>query len=147
MKAPSYLVFLLPALLLCSCGNFEKKWEASVAEYRAGKVSSPEGPWIGTWTTTTNGHTGDLRAIVSESKKKPGELDFHYHATWGKFFSGGYEVGFPAKKNGSRTLVDGEKNLGAFGTFGHRATITRSSFDATYSSKKGDLGTFEMNRP
>lgn len=135
------------AFLLTGCMTYEKKWEKAVAAYESGGVKSPEGPWIGTWETRTNGHTGNLRAIVSPSETKAGEYDFHYHATWAKIFSGAYRVSFPVEKQGGRSLANGEKKLGPFGTFGHRATITRDQFKATYSSEGGDLGDFEMERP
>ena len=144
--------FLLPlatlvVLTFTSCATYEQKWNQAVADYEAGRVSAPAGPWISTWETKTNGHTGDLRAIVSPSKKNPGEYDFHYHATWARIFSGAYKVSFPVKKQGGRYIANGEKSLGLFGTFGHKATITCDSFRATYSSKKGDLGDFDMTRP
>ncbi len=138
---------ILAALSLCSCMTFEQDWKKAVAAYESGKTKSPEGPWIGNWTTTTNGHEGDLRAIVSKSKSTPGDYDFHYHATWKKILSGGYQVSFPVRRSGSRYLVDGEKDLGLFGAFGHRATITRNAFDATYSNDREELGEFHMTRP
>ena len=147
MKTAPRLLLPLFALLLASCSSFERDWNQSVADYRSGKVASPAGPWTGTWTTKTNGHTGALRAIVTPSSGPAGEYDFRYHATWAKIFSGAYTVTYPAKKSGGVTRVDGEEKLGLFGTFGHRATITGSGFDATYSSDKGDLGTFQMRRP
>lgn len=147
MNARLLPLLLLPLLALCSCGSFERQWKKSLADYEAGMTKAPEGPWAGTWTTTTNGHTGDLRAIVTESKKSPGELQFHYHATWGKMFQGAFKADFPATTAGGTTKIDGEQSLGLFGTFGHRGTITRDRFNATYSSKKGDLGVFEMKRP
>ena len=147
MKVPSLTLVALAILplVLTSCGSFEKRWQESVAAYQAGEVDSPEGPWIGSWTTKTNGHTGDLRAIVSENAN--GEYDFKYHATWGKIFSGGYRVTYPATRSGSTYKVDGEQNMGLFGTFRHRATISGNRFDATYSNDKGDLGEFSMKRP
>lgn len=145
MKALRLLPVILAALFLTSCVGYEAKWNKSVADYRAGKIKAPEGPWEGTWTTKTNGHTGDLRAIVS--KAPDGEYDFHYHATWKKFLQGGYKVKFPAKRSGSTYRVDGSKDLGIFGAFGHKATITPSRYEATYSNDKGDLGTFSMRRP
>lgn len=143
---PLFLLGIL-TLSLSSCASYEKKWDAAVAAYESGETAAPSGPWIGTWETKTNGHTGDLRAIVTPSEKHIGEYEFNYHATWKEIFSGTYKVRFPVKKSGSSYLADGEKSLGIFGTFGHKATISRNRFDATYSNRKGDLGTFEMKRP
>jgi hypothetical protein len=147
MKTPSLLLLTLAGFLLTSCGSFEREWKQSVADYQSGKVASPAGPWSGTWATSTNGHTGNLRAIVSPSEKKPGEYDFRYHATWKKILSGAYIVTYPVQKSGATYRADGEEKLGIFGTFGHKATITGKQFKATYSNDKGDLGTFEMTRP
>jgi len=147
MKTPSFLPLALAGLLLTSCGSFEREWKRSVAEYRSGKTAAPAGPWTGTWTTSTNGHTGNLRAIVTPSEKKPGQYDFRYHATWAKIFSGAYTVTYPVKKSGGTYRADGEEKLGVFGTFGHRATITGGRFEATYSNDKGDLGKFSLRRP
>lgn len=135
----------LCALVLTSCGSFERQWQQSVADYKSGKVKSPEGPWTGNWGTKTNGHTGTLRAIVSEAPD--GEYDFRYHATWKRILSGSYSVRFPGTRSGSTLKVDGTKKLGIFGTFRHRATIRKNSFEATYSNDKGDLGTFQLKRP
>lgn len=145
MKTLHLPLLALCGLFLASCGSFERQWKQSVADYEAGRVKSPEGPWTGTWTTRTNGHTGNLRAIVSEAPG--GEYDFRYHATWAKIFSGAYTVRFPGTRSGSTLKVDGEQKLGPFGTFRHRATIRGNAFDATYSNDKGDLGTFKMKRP
>ncbi len=135
----------LCGLLLTSCGSFERHWQQSVADYKAGRIQSPEGPWTGAWDTKTNGHTGDLRAIVTETSS--GDYNFHYHATWKKILSGAYSVSFPGSRTGSTLKVDGEKKLGIFGTFRHRATIRGNTFEATYSNDKGDLGTFQLKRP
>src|SRR6056297_943157 len=111
MKSLSFIPLLLLAACLSSCTSFEKDWSAAVEEYRAGAVKSPEGPWTGTWTTNTNGHTGDLRAIVKKSKTKPGEYDFRYHATWAKIFSGTYKVSYPVVGSGGNYRVDGAQKL------------------------------------
>lgn len=136
----------IASLSLGGCG-FDHEYKKAVAAYEAGQYKAPAGPWTGDWTTTTNGHTGDLRAIVTPAEDEPGSYDFRYHATWSKILSGGYSVRFPVEKSGSQYIVDGEQNLGLFGTFGHKARIDSDSFDATYSNDKGDLGTFSMKRP
>ncbi len=147
MKTHSLLLLTLAGFFLTSCASFERQWQQSVADYRDGKISSPAGPWTGTWATSTNGHTGNLRAIVSPAEGRAGEYDFRYHATWARIFSGAYTVRYPVKRSGGAYRVDGEQKLGIFGTFGHKATITKRSFDATYSNDKGDLGKFSLRRP
>ncbi len=147
MKSPLLPALACAGLLLVGCGSFEREWKRSVAEYRAGRISAPAGPWTGTWNTATNGHTGNLRAIVEPAPDAPGEYDFRYHATWAKIFSGAYTVRFPVKRSGGTYRANGEKSMGLFGTFGHKATINGKSFEATYSNDKGDLGAFSMRRP
>ena len=147
MKTSTLFLLCFIGLFLTSCGTFERDWKQSVTDYQAGKVAAPAGPWTGTWATTTNGHTGTLRAIVSPSEKKPGLYDFRYHATWKKILSGTYTVSYPVKKSGNTYRAVGEEKLGFFGTFGHKAKISGDRFEATYSNDKGDLGSFKMRRP
>ena len=145
MKYLALPTVIMACLLMTGCVGFESQWKQSITEYHAGKISHPEGPWTGTWTTKTNGHTGALRAIVTKAPNV--EYDFRYHATWAKILQGGYKVRFPATRSGSTYTVDGSKDLGIFGDFGHRATITPDSYEASYSNDKGDLGSFYMTRP
>ena len=147
MKSLPILTLALAGLFLTSCGTYERKWNQSVAEYKSGKITSPAGQWTGSWTTASNGHTGDLRAIVTPATDEPGKYDFHYHATWADIFSGAYKVRYPVTRRGGTYLANGDETLGIFGTFGHKATITKNTFKATYSSDKDDLGDFEMRRP
>ncbi len=147
MRSLSFIPLLLLAATLTSCSSFENEWKSALADYESGAIKSPEGPWTGSWTTNTNGHTGDLRAIVKESKSKPGEYDFRYHATWAKIFSGSYTVSYPVVRSGNGYRVDGSQKLGPFGTFHHKGRIQGNSFRATYSSDKGDLGDFNLKRP
>ena len=134
------------ALFLCQCSSFEKEWTQSVANYQSGKVNAPFGPWQGDWSTITNNHTGGLRAIVKPSLKKD-HYTFRYHATWASIFQGSYSVDFPGKKQGDYYIIEGDKSLGIFGNFGHKAIVTNSSFEAKYSNDKGDLGSFTLKRP
>ncbi len=132
--------------LLSSCSSFEREWEQSVADYRSGAVAAPYGPWQGDWATQTNGHNGTLRAIVKPSSK-PGNYVFRYHATWGMLARGTYSVDFPGQKQGNAYVIEGKKDLGPFGNFGHKATINGSTFRASYSNDDGDLGAFTLKRP
>ncbi|MEM9283635.1 MAG: hypothetical protein AAGA96_17575 [Verrucomicrobiota bacterium] len=145
-RSLSFLLLIAAAVLLSSCSSFEQEWQQSVADYEAGKISAPYGPWEGSWTTSSNGHTGGLRAVVKE-KSGTNEATFRYHATWAEHLKGGYQVSFPVVRQGSTYIVNGSKNLGLFGTFNHKGKVTGNQFRATYSSNKGDLGEFRMRRP
>jgi len=147
MRIFSLTLLALASLLGVSCTSFETAWQDSVKSYHIGTVKAPAGPWVGNWTTVTNGHTGKLRAIVTPVSGSPNEYSFRYKATWAKVFTGGYTVNFPVTKQGGAYVVDGQQNLGFFGTFGHKARITSSTFEASYSNDAGDLGAFSMRRP
>lgn len=147
MRIVSLSLLALVSLLGVSCTSFESAWDESVKSYHIGTVKAPAGPWIGNWTTVTNGHTGKLRAIVTPVAGSPDEYSFRYKATWAKVFTGGYTVTFPVTRQGGTYLVDGEQKLALFGSFGHKARITSRSFEASYSNDAGDLGAFSMRRP
>tara|TARA_R110002096_G_scaffold119925_8_gene259928 strand:+ start:149 stop:712 length:564 start_codon:yes stop_codon:yes gene_type:complete len=157
-KSPSYrgksimntfrsILLAFSSILLASCSSFERDWDQSVADYQAGKISAPYGPWDGAWTTPSNGHSGDLRAIVKESPGNSGAAAFRYNATWSPIFQGTYSVDFPITRQGGTYYVDGSKSLGPFGKFGHKATISGNSFNASFSDDKGALGQFNLRRP
>ncbi|MGB0152587.1 MAG: hypothetical protein ACPGFB_01045 [Verrucomicrobiales bacterium] len=133
-------------LFLCNCSSFETEWDQAVSDYHSGTTSAPYGPWQGEWKTKTNGHTGDLRAIVKPASHE-GSYTFRYHATWGLIFQGTYSVTFPGEKQGGAYVIEGKKSLGPFGTFGHKATVNSNSFKASYSNENGDLGAFTLSRP
>ncbi|MEX2577853.1 MAG: hypothetical protein WD342_02250 [Verrucomicrobiales bacterium] len=146
MKTLSILLSTLVSVLTCSC-TFNRDWNEAVANYREGKYKTPGGPWTGTWTTRTNGHTGDLRAIVTPVPEEENQYDFRYHATWSRIFSGAFKVRYVAEPRNGGFVVNGEESLGLFGKFNHRAKIDDDSFEATYSNDKGELGQFSMTRP
>ena len=135
-------------IFLCNCASprFEKQWNQSVKTSKT--QSTVTGPWTGKWTTKTNGHEGPLRCIVSEIENEPDKLQFWYHAGWAGVFSAPFRVKYDVKKTSSNHFeINGTENLGLFGKFNHEAKMSPSSFNAKYSNKKGDVGSFSLNRP
>ncbi len=128
----------------CAGPGFNREWARTLAT-NPGPHSDVTGLWEGTWESQKNGHTGKLRAIVHETAEN--RYRFNYWATWGLGMSGTFEIDCEGETNGSLTRVRGSKKLGPFGTYGHDAEITPSKFDATFSSKKENLGTFSLARP
>lgn len=146
MKTTHVFLSLALAALLSSCAGprFNKQWEAALAE-QSDSPASITGPWEGTWLSEKNGHTGKLRAIVDETGEDT--YNFLYWATWGPGIRGTFQIDCEGEETNGVTKVRGEKKLGPFGVYGHDAEITPKDFDATFSSEKENLGTFEMSRP
>jgi hypothetical protein len=141
-------VVVSACLAAAGCSGFEPAWENAVADYRSGATKSPFGPWSGTWTTTTDGHSGNLRAIVTPVADRPDELAIRYHATWGRNLSGTYRARHRmTSRPAGRFEIAGTEKIGLFGTFTHKAVIRGGRFDATFSSSKGDLGHYSLGRP
>ena len=143
-----FLSILTVFLNSCASPRFEREWDRSVADYQQHGSRTPVGPWMGSWKTKNDGHTGGLRCIVSEVEKNPAKLEFWYHATWGKGFAAPFKVRYPVKKREEgHYLIEGGGGLGIFGYFKHEAEITKNSFSATYSNRKGEVGAFDLHRP
>jgi len=152
MKLP--LKTLLPVFCLCllaSCGghSFDSSWKEANINYSAGKTSAVTGPWEGSWHSAANGHKGKLRCVIepANGKKVDSRYLFHYWATWAGPLQGGFDAEFDIKKMGSQYHVQGEEDLGAFGSFMHEGVIQNKDFEATYRSSSGDHGTFNLHRP
>ncbi len=137
------------AIALTSCGanSYTRSFvQASTALPRP--PTNAEGPWLGTWKSDVNGHTGPLWCIVQPSPDRPGEYDFRYRAGWGALRFGDYTHTTPAKLAADGSLeLSGEMVLpGGFGNYQVEGRITRDDFTATYRSE-GDNGTMTLKRP
>jgi hypothetical protein len=136
------------AVALSSCVNSYHRGftEASAALPRP--PANAEGPWLGTWKSDVNGHTGPLWCIVQPTPDRPGDYDFRYRAGWGVLRFGDFVHTTPAKlaADGSMKL-SGEMTLpGGFGSYRVEGRLTRDSFATTYRSE-ADHGTMTLKRP
>jgi hypothetical protein len=145
----SRLIAAALVLALCSCGPGSYRSDFAEASR---KIPHPppdaEGPWLGTWISGVNGHTGPLWCIVLPNPEEPGKYDFRYRAGWGVLKFGDYTHTVPAKprKDGSLALA-GEMQLpGGLGTYQVNGNLTRETFYATYQGA-GDHGTMSLKRP
>lgn len=136
------------AVAVSSCTNSYHRGFAEAAAALPRPPANAEGPWLGTWKSDVNGHTGPLWCIVQPTPDRPGAYDFRYRAGWGVLKFGDYTHTTLAKlaADGSMKL-SGEMSLpGGFGNYQVEGRLTRESFSATYRSK-GDRGTMTLNRP
>jgi hypothetical protein len=159
MRLPSTLLRLCAVLALatalasCSMG-YNQDWNKAAATEATLHPKNLEGAWTGTWKSNHDGHTGNLRAIVTKlptTAGQPEKYNFRYHATWANLLSGTINAeheAIPAgkKKDGVVTL-SGEKDLGRLGgVYGFTGVASPIEFKADYKSKL-DKGVFEMKRP
>jgi hypothetical protein len=145
----SRLIAAALSLALCSCGAHS--YHSGFAEASSNLPRPPakaEGPWLGTWVSEINGHTGPLWCIVQPTPGNPGKYDFRYRAGWGVFKFGDYTHTIPAKlANDGSLALSGEMELpGGLGTYRVKGKLTRETFSATYHGA-GDLGTMSLRRP
>lgn len=136
------------ALALSSCANSYTRGFAEASAALPRPPTNAEGPWIGTWKSDVNGHTGPLWCIVQPAPNRPGDYEFRYRAGWGMLKFGDYTHTTPAKPAADGSLeLSGEMVLpGGFGTYQVEGHLTRESFTATYQSD-GDRGTMTLKRP
>ena len=135
---------LLIALLLPACTGFPRGW----SEAKRSEPSDPvSGAWIGTWHSTTNGHTGGLRAVAT--KKSGLTWNLRYRASWAKILCAGFSLDATVKPDGKGGwLVSGTKDLGKTfgGLFTSTGTIRGPVFNSAYEAKM-DRGVMQLHRP
>jgi hypothetical protein len=139
------------ALLLATvagCSTYDDDWAAAPGA-PAGEEAL-EGRWQGVWISDANGHTGDLRCLLS--KKAEGGYEARYHATYSWCwipFTFEYAVPMTAERGkDGEWRFKGEAELGCWVAGGHytyEGTAKGSEFRSTYRSEE-DRGVFEMKR-
>lgn len=139
------LALLGLATIFTGCSTFEQDWRHAVLQAPA-KLGNPAGAWKGTWLSQKNGHTGELRCIVTQTTADT--YEYRFKATYWKFFRYSYSANLPTTCKQGTCIFKGTEDLGflAGGIYAYEGTITSTNFNATYSCKY-DHGTFQMSRP
>lgn len=105
-------------------------------------AANPSGRWVGTWTSTTTGHQGALRARI-----RPVDSDT-YRAIFAGRFAKVIPFVYPAKLErvpGTCNSYQSTTRLPLLGEYRMNATVTENRFNATFGGKK-DSGVFQMSR-
>ncbi len=139
------LCALAPALLLSSCIGFQQKWNEAREAFPAPQQDL-RGVWEGRWTSGHNGHSGELRCVVTE--RQAGTYEFAYRATWAQVLSGNFTIECEVEETDGSYSFSGTMDLGALGgEFSHEGEGDAAKLSATWESAGGDHGTFELKRP
>ena len=137
------------AFLLSSCSiRFNHEWKQALAAQSGKTPSDITGLWSGSWKSDANGHSGDLRCIVTPIDAQSGACRFHYHATWMKTLSTTYDVTHVVKRTGDGFVFSGDQELSGAGSglYHYEGRATPMEFRSTFRSVS-DHGVFEMKRP
>lgn len=124
----------------CRCA-FQREWNAALAEPQP--CDQLSGLWEGTWESSSTGHHGSLRAIVTNCGN--GRYSAYYCGTFALIIPFTYEADHPAAYQNGVTCFTGNADLGCFGTFHCNGWANGRQFVANYKSEK-DEGVFKMCR-
>jgi hypothetical protein len=145
--ARSFAPLMALGLILsgAGCSSFNRDWKAAAA----GSPDGITGAWVGSWKSDRNGHTGELRAVLTQRTASVYEARFR--ATFWKIFSGGYTVHLTAFPHDGAHSVSGTADLGNFlfwplGDYFCSGKATLESVSARYTNRY-DFGVFELKRP
>ena len=139
MKPLSLALFFV---ILCSgCSTFNREWRQTPAT-----ATDPiEGRWQGHWLSSSNGHNGKLRCLISKLDNSSYQCRYRANYKWLLRFE--YAVPVTVRQEGGIYHFDGQADLGklAGGIYTYQGTIDGDAFRATYDSRY-DKGVFEMSR-
>ncbi|MCS7470350.1 hypothetical protein NZK35_27185 [Stieleria sp. ICT_E10.1] len=105
-------------------------------------AASPTGRWAGSWSSSSTGHHGPLRARI-----RAVDADT-YRALFAGRFAKVIPFVYPAKLQrvpGTSNRYHSSTRLPLLGEYRMTATVTPHHFNATFRGKK-DLGVFRMSR-
>ncbi|HET6252219.1 MAG TPA: hypothetical protein VFE47_31325 [Tepidisphaeraceae bacterium] len=131
--------------MLTGCSSFDHDWDAAASAKPVGPTDMT-GRWEGTWASDTDGHTGGLRCLITQT----GTRTYHarYAATYGGMFHFNYEMDLEADPKFDWVTFTGSADLGALagGEYHYEGRADSEKFYARYTSD-ADRGQFNMTRP
>jgi hypothetical protein len=144
IRASVSCLFFTALLLTSGCTSFNHDW--NTAAKQSISTNDIRGRWQGTWQSEADGHTDQLRCVVT--RKEGGQYLARFHAKYRKVFSFGYTVPLQVTQTNDVSQFSGAANLGwyAGGVYHYQGHANATNFFSTYSCKY-DHGTFQMTRP
>jgi hypothetical protein len=139
----AFALFAVAALLF-GCSSFNRDWKK--AAQQPVPADSMTGRWEGTWASSSNGHSGTLRCLMSKTNEA--QYVARFRATYAKVLSFSYAVPLAVDPHYDGWEFSGEANLGkaAGGVYYYEGRASPTNFFSTYKAS-GDHGVFEMRRP
>lgn len=139
-------ILLLAGVLLgsgCATRKFNQEWNRAAL----GPASTDPlvGRWSGTWLSDKNGHTGELRCLITHAHGK--NYRFDYWSTFWKVCRYRTTLTFRVEQEDGVARFEGSEDLGDFagGVYHYNGSFKDGEFTATYTNRY-DRGTFQMRR-
>lgn len=130
-------------LIAGGCSGFDKNWkEAGQQDFPESQLS---GRWLGSWTSEADGHSGELRCLITDLNG--GAYRASFRSKFGGIFRFDHTVTLYAVNLRGMWTFEGSEDLGMFagGVYNYKGKAGSNKFFATYKSR-GDNGSFEMYR-
>lgn len=139
MKPASVAIFLV---ILCSgCSSFNREWRQAPTT----ATDPVEGRWKGRWVSSSNGHNGALRCLISKLDDETYQCRYRANYQWILRFD--YAMPLTVREQDGVYHFTGQADLGtlAGGIYTYEGSIAGKDFRANYNSRY-DCGVFEMSR-
>ena len=130
------------AALFVNCGDFRHLWEGSSIQSELGGL---EGRWMGEWRSETNGHSGELKCVITGARSNRCRASFR--AVYWSALRACYTVELTFEEQSGGNRFKGESDLGrlAGGVYTYEGEVTGDDFLSSYRCRY-DHGTFCMKR-
>jgi hypothetical protein len=140
-----WLLLITAFLLITGCSSFNPDWNAAATQQTA--RTDLAGRWQGTWASDENGHTEQLRCLMTRISET--NYSARFQAKYRKLIrlTFTYAVPLTVERQDDHFNFHGDADLGwmAGGLYHYRGHADRTNFFSSYECKY-DHGTFHMTR-
>ena len=135
----------IAVVLFAGCSTFNRDWKSAASTTSTNVLA---GRWQGTWLSDANGHTEQLRCLVTQTGATNYSARFQAKYKRGFRFTFNYTVPLVVESGSSAVIFRGEADLGwaAGGVYCYEGNADSTNFFSIYECKY-DRGTFRMTRP
>ena len=131
------------AAVFNSRATFNREWKRFPAS--PDPADPAAGRWTGEWISEQTGHRGQLRCVLIPMAPQRFRACFYASFSW--LFRVGYVTELNAERNGDRTRLTGQEDLGALagGIYRCEGEIIGPDFNCRYTCRY-DHGLFRLKR-
>ncbi len=139
----SLILLSLFLLVATGCSTFNRDWEKAAAKPNPMDI---QGRWQGSWLSSANSHSGELRCLVEKVSEQ--KYRARFDSTYKKVLHFKSTVMLKGTNDANGFRFNGKAKLPwwAGGIYHYEGNVSPTNFFSTYKCKY-DHGTFQMTRP